>query len=389
MNNEQFIKKVKDRVKALDNYTLEPYGGNSDKHIVILGPDGTNTEHLRLYAYGGDIGLMPLTKEREYSLSRNINYAKYIREGYEDGNGQIYNVPVWLKNNKAVKKEMANKKITEEGLLDECLKYKEQKKINDCLTPSENNFYLPLILAAQYNKWTKKDDEKKERKVQCEMVKKFQKDCGKTIDREFVVTDMEFKFQLTDERCKEKSKGEGSFSKPDFVVFDGKAFGLIELKYNGQGYDENNDLDVHFLDFYDLVNDAKNNAKWDAYGECLKRLKILLDLEVIGKNDVERKKWLDYYSRQKKFYDDNQNNSFENELFWVGFYFVGGRRKANNRIKFRLLRNRKINDILRLETLRVYAGYCEKDERIFNLNKVIVAKKETEEVKDLFEKEST
>ena len=400
------VEELKTFIKALESYPLQ-INGKEERPIIILGPEGSSKNKLRVYAYGGDVGKIPINKlGRDYKLPKTKNakngkkekgYAKYIRsgEGYKNEHGQTFKVPDWLISNSAVKQALKYKSINdEEELLKSCIDENNQVKIKEYLKADENNYYLPLILAAQYNRWTKYDGEITERRIQCEIVKKYQKECGSIKGRDFIVTDIEYKFPLTKERSDEKRKKKGDnisnlkgmSSKPDFIVFDGESFGLVELKYNGEGYSDNNDLDVHFLDFYDLLRTVEDKEKWKkqwaAYGECLRRLKILLDLDVLVENKEERKKWLKKYGNQQKYYEENKDEKFDHSLFWCGFYFIGGKETANNKIKSCLWRNKDINK--KLNEIKVYAGYCDKYERDFNLDKLIVAQKETEEEKDLF-----
>lgn len=382
MYKKRCVKLLKGQLKSLEKYPLELDDNVTDKPIVIFGPDGTNKNQLRLYAYGGDIGLVPLGKKAKYELAKDKKYANYIctetdRKEMDEKDIKA-EAPEWLTKQKVVIDELKDTINTPRKLLLSC--YNKNKSKEELLkAEKDNDYYLPLILAAQIKKWTKKDGKtKKERRVQCEIAKIYQKKCGKRDGKDFIVTDIEFKFPLTPKRCKEK--GKGTDSKPDFVVFDGYSFGLIELKYNGEGYSDNNDLNVHFNDFYDLIYDETDEIRWEKYGECLRRLAILLKLGVLG-TDENRKKWLECLKKQRKFYKLNKNGSFRNELFWFGFYFVGGKKKANNRIKSRLIEDEEIN--CKLKAIKVYAGYCEKvkeEDYIFNLDKVI----EADNKEDLF-----
>ena len=224
--------------------------------------------------------------------------------------------------------------------------------------------------------------------MQCEIVKEFQKRCGNKGEDLLYITDMEFDFALTKNRQEEK--GSGAASKPDFVVFDGESFGLVEFKYNGQGYGNNNDLDVHFLDFYNLMYEATDEERWAKYKECIKRAEILVELEVLGNSESTRNILKNKLKKQNEYCENKRNGKFDEKLFWCGFYFVEGLKTAQSRIKLKLLtekyyKNSKKfkenneyyqNLTEKIETMekkhsKIYACYSKEDNLVFDMTKSI------------------
>ena len=161
MYKKRCVELLKGQLKSLEEYPLELGENVTDKPIVIFGPDGTNKNQLRLYAYGGDIGLVPLDNKAKYKLAKDKKYANYIciktdRKEMEEKEIKA-EAPEWLTKQKVIIDKLKDAKdaiSTPRKLLLSC--YNKNKSKEELLkAEKDNNYYLPLILAAQIKKWTK------------------------------------------------------------------------------------------------------------------------------------------------------------------------------------------------------------------------------------------
>ena len=166
-----------------------------------------------------------------------------------------------------------------------------------------------------------------ERRVQQLVAKQYQTHTGIFKDNQkLIITDIEFGMQI-------RKDGKNKICKPDFVAFDGERFGLIEMKYDGQsmGNGAENSLDVHFLDFYNAIEPSEQEKR---YKECLRRLEILLTCGVI-KEEIDSVNWK---NRLEECSKKIENKQLPQDLFWVGFIFIGGdRKKISKYIKKQLI----------------------------------------------------
>ncbi len=328
-------------VKKLNDYKII-VDGKEEKPIVIMPPDGSNQNELRVYAYGGDIGRIPICSSSRYSLARDKEYCKYLKsDGYNNNRkrSSFYPFPKWL-NKLPYKKPDDLQDYDEEEILKRLLNSPDKKEE---LVGNKADYYLPLILAASRSRFTsknKKDYIKQEKWAQHEIAKRFQQNAGIKNGRPLIITDMEYDIPLSESRSNEKAirkkgPGKGKASKPDFVMFDGESFGIVEFKYMGDSmkrYGENA-LDWHYLDFYSAVKTDKETTL-NKYKECLERLNTLLNCHIILPDDEKIRNYfiekcnngLNWCEQaiMKMSHGESEYVNVGN-LFWFGFLFVGGK----------------------------------------------------------------
>lgn len=361
----------------------------AEKPVLIAAPDGSNAGALRIYGYSGDIGRLPV-EGGKVSLLRK-DYTKYLSKKIKGGRNRAK----WLdfSNNKTdvFPQLFIDKKIgmdDYESILNTFISSVEPSEIwND---QDYRNLYLKLALAAAEvsPKGTKTNGKRGERWVQQLVAKYYQTHNGIMAGKPIIITDVEFDMPISENRILQKrirnaknmeknceayiksvkakdniisggdTKAAGA-SKPDFIVFDGERFGYVEMKYDGESMDDftSNGLDWHFLDFYSAMS-ASYETQLEKYEECLNRLEILLDYGIINEKMEEKDEKIDWRAllnrckkkleNLKKQYNDKTDctemgcKAQEEQLFWVGFVFIGGNKiNIANKIKNQLIGPRR------------------------------------------------
>lgn len=324
-------KTIKELIKIINNYEVDCVDASPDKPFVIVGPSG-NKWGLRIYCYGGVVGVIKQSNEaydRKDLISPDFN--KYLCRLYVDGKKQAYSLCQKMK--KKYKNDLVdvskNKKLREEKIIkDGEITYQylfdglNVDFLNILTKPSEiwesilninNNKagkigrkYLDYCAAATFSKFLN-GKESGERKVQTSLLKEYMG--MKKSESNWIITDMEF--CITD---KERNYNH----KPDLIVFDGKGFGLVELKYAGESMDKDaeNSLMKHYIKFYNSIYESKNNI--DIVKECLRRARALLEYELIDKS------W------SKEINDFIIPEKGAADCLWMGFLFVEGTGLSEN-----------------------------------------------------------
>lgn len=305
---------------------------NSGKDIVILGPSGNKNKQdyrLRVYSNGSDIGKIPITMDGECELATKksklvpgdiypYDKAKYLRkEGFVNGRGTIIeNKDIELLEERY--HSILNGMTVEEYYVQH---FCEAAVNRDYLI--SDPVYLDMACLAAYN-WSfnkKKNKKIGERGVQTHIARRCMDE--KPGDG-LIVTDIEF------------TMGGVSDGEVDFVLFDGKRFGLVELKYNAEsmGSGQDNSLYDHMCDFYKVLSD--NEKSKEQLKQCLYRAEILSrkGIEVIS-ND-----WNPVFG---EMIDSIENEADPKRLMWCGFLFVGGDKTVVlDEVKKQLLSNESI-----------------------------------------------
>ncbi|MBR6307108.1 MAG: hypothetical protein IKR39_00700 [Lachnospiraceae bacterium] len=352
---EKFTEETIKNLKKLNDYEII-IGGKKQRPIVIMPPDGSNQEHFRVYAYGGQIGRVPFDIKKWYHLASDKKYSEYSSD------------------KSALKNILSNRS------------YEDRK---DYLVGKKRDSYLRLILEASRKKFTGKAGLKGERLVQHEIAKHYQNAFGNKDGKNLIITDIELDIPISDKRALEKGirihskdgkRKKGKASKPDFVMFDGTQFGIVELKYLGKSMDTRtaNSLDWHYLDFYSSINECGKEKTREIYGTCLRRLKELIDAEIIDHEwDTKWKILDDEYTKNKEM-DCSKK-------FWFGFLFVGGDKKVvHNRMESQLwapydkVKNngivsdmekdiaKLVQKMIREDVIDLRCQYCEDNDDIIN-----------------------
>ena len=395
---------VKEKLKKLINYTVT-IDGKEERPIVIMAPDGSDENSLRIYAFDGNIGRIPLTEEGKYQLadkgySKYITYPKYPI--INKNTSHIYEFPNWLGQ---FKQEDKCKEELEEYLRKEKGELREYFDVD--------SLYLPLILAASRNRFTCKNKDnygtKMERWKQQEIAKYFMEHSS---EKGSIITDLEFDIPISDERKKVKAvradtedmqKMKGA-SKPDFVIFDGQRFGIVEFKYLGQSMKthSSNSLDWHLLDFYDAFeNDAHDRI--ELYNKCLDRLKCLLDYGVIFPDDSDKRKEFETKMNSCRRAANSGKEKELKDLFWFGFLFVGGKKSTiKNNIRNQLIEPvlpkkcegeksqveknaaKTVKDLIENEGIELYGRYCDDSDNISDFSIDLKEKTIKELYKELY-----
>ncbi len=387
----------KELVERLVNYEVT-IDGKKEKPIVVMAPDGTDETSLRLYAFGGNIGRIPYFKNGEYQTADKA-YAKYIRfPNYTINYNKVshkYDFPDWLKDYPIEEKK------SEELLKEYSEKRGSIEELKKCFDTDSDSLYLPLILGAAGNRFTCKKKgyvgKKMERWKQHEIAKYYMEHTSKGGS---IITDLEFEIPISaarmeekafrsknkDKEKKEKTQKQKGASKPDFVIFDGERFGIVEFKYLGQSMETHsaNSLDWHLLDFYDAVgNEAHNHI--DLYNKCLDRLECLLECGVILPSD--KKKQTEVRDSLEKCRENARSDKDIKDLFWFGFLFVGGNKTSINKlIKSQLIESKlpkncvgktlivekkaieTVKEIIEKEKIELYGLYCEDSDDIRDIS---------------------
>lgn len=265
-------------------------GRVTKKPIVILGPDGTNRNMLRVYAYGGLIGRIAAEEKRDDSHHlASLDYAKYLEEA--DAEYVQYMFKKYPDMEKMPEKSPGEKLS---GRLHTILEQNNADK-SGMLFEAE---YLDLILKAAKIRFTGKQTGKpQERKIEAAIVKKHMR---KETEDGWCIIDAEYD-------TRKGTKTEGA-DKPDLVVYDRqKGFGFIELKY------ENNSTENKCKHYQAVHNMIENTGCEEIIKELKRRCRFLADYELVN----------------REFFDCMENDS--HSCLWQGFLFVGGNKSDSVR----------------------------------------------------------
>lgn len=341
--------KVRDIVSRLEEYD----------EIVIVGPDGNrenpNTK-LRVYAHGGCIGKIPIgqgdyelvgkykpTKADKYPYT----YAKYLSKGFTDGHGnQIVNTGI-----DKLEKEFSEYLVDGVELQDYFVNTfcEADSSLKEKYIVDSN--YLKLALTASYNKMRNDGDDPGERKIQTRIAKNQIKSMpGESL----LVTDIEYKMRLSDNRPKKKSGKNKHHGKADFVVFDGESIGLVELKYNNKSMEQGseNSLYEHMLDFYDVITFSPE----DIIKECIRRIKVM------AKHGVICDDWNNYI---RKFEEKAEKNAYK-DMIWCGFVFANFDASEEDSIKS--VKNQLFDEAPCKDTRKFISSLNLKDDKYKNID---------------------
>lgn len=190
-----------------------------EKPIIIIGP--AESKHLRVYAYGGLIGRIPLAESKaEYHLADD-DYKKSL-----DSN--------------------------EAELLEKFLAWKRKQPAAPGLSPKKalvNTDYLNLICKAAQQRFSSKKKSRQERNIQVKIAKQSMDSSA-----ENVVCDMEHCVQAAEyaQQCQKMPQYKGKKSKKpkfDLITIDRNGrIGFIELKINGNACRGGSGVREHYED---------------------------------------------------------------------------------------------------------------------------------------------
>lgn len=351
MVEKEKIKDIIDTKNWLWNYkwewdnTKEPY----NMPILVLPPTlgrtiGEPSTFLRVYAYGGRLYDIRVIETETSSDDNKMfqfdkKYLRYAHPSFRYGKDkqQKPRIPEDFKkkyeliynnygNADDLKKLLLNVKSFEDIIVDK--------------TIDKENKLLDFIILGARNNNTKKNEIKKERWVQTEIVKKYisKKYLKNSKEEQYLIFDMEYNIELGSEgegRKITKRDSEnpniinetGEFSKNteiDLILFDGKKFGFVELKYNGESMRNGtkNDLREHYLDFYEAKKKMDGIQR-----ELLRRLWFLFRYQIIDKSweeafykiGIRKEIWGMSYDEMKKAITDLTNSQCFD--YWYGFLF--------------------------------------------------------------------
>jgi len=192
----------------------------ADENIVILGPDGSNPNHLRIYSHGGFMGGVPLTKNSSWKRPD----AKYSKDKYDE-NGQ-------LKDFLSKEKTCCNKI--------EKNQYRQELYSN----PEFITALMNAIKKRNYKYITNADGTVKiikiERAIQTALISKNLSESGNS---GFLICDMELCVPTED-------PNKNNWPTFDIIVLDLKSgrVGLVELKCDKKSCKNSSGLQAHFAD---------------------------------------------------------------------------------------------------------------------------------------------
>lgn len=317
---------------------------NKEKNFqpfLILAPSlGTNTGEpltsLRVYACGGrlyDIRTIETDLNDEKVTKFDKKYLNYTIPNHPYGHSQKVSVPeLFLQEYKSTYD--SHKDIT--TLLFNINSFEDIKSSN------KKKALLDFIILGARNRNTKKNGTKHERWIQTEIVKdnilnKFEVNSE---DNQYLIFDMEYEIKFNPPRPKTKRNVKGKIielekvsksTEIDLILFDGKKFGFIELKYNGESMEKgnSNNLREHYLDFYEAKKQMGN-----IQNELIRRLWFLFKYRIIDESwkeplntigickDIWNKKYVELL-------EVIENNSVIFD-YWYGFLFYNDEHSTKN-----------------------------------------------------------
>jgi hypothetical protein len=257
------------------------------EEIVIVGPDFSKQDKLRVYANGGLFG-------RIYLGDDPNKKTELMSETYA-------------------------KNHDKSGTLERIIK-EAQGKEDATLVKKE---YVEAGINATEKKFGKKetnDHGEKERHVETRIVKN-----DMNTDKPWSVVDMEVKFPK--EWFQNNSFHEKTTKQPrfDLVVLNEDGFGIIELKVNNESCDN---MRSHYDHMSYILESQTSSEKICA--ELGRRIEILKKHELVSPETFKM------YERMKEK---------DKTPLWCGFLFVGGTLEKSKKIAKRLEREKNINSI--------------------------------------------
>ena len=328
--------KIRDIIKELVNYRFKDEyrfeSSVSDLHslmkdanalecpVMIIAPEECPEDddgELRVWVYGGCIATISTrTGKVEVKPHKNISdsqrkrntelckyvkespgrettpydYGKYLYDGFIDGNGNGYRLSRGMKAKYASKDRLGAYKAYESLV-------SEHK--NDGIKEE----LLDLMTYAAYTRWLCREEGSDtpryagEKMIQCAIAKKsMANDKYAPEERSAVIVDIEYHFL-----------GEKK-SRADFVIFDGKSFGLVEFKYLGKSMDN---LTKHLEDFNKVLRDKSKGE--DIIDELIRKTGILCRYGVLDSS----------WERAIRSFKENEKKHTSGKHLWCGFYFLG------------------------------------------------------------------
>lgn len=259
---------------------------NKHEGIVVVGPDFSKSDWLRVYANGGLLGIIYFGDDP--NKETELMSSDYAKPEYDDS-----------------------------GKLERILKEAQGKK-DETLVSEE---YIKAGINAIENKFGKRKTKKqsvKERYVETRIVKKYM-----NTDKSWSVVDMEVQFPK--EWFQNNSFHDKTTERPrfDFVVLNDEGFGIIELKVNNDSYD-------NMMSHYDHMSYVleKPEISEKICAELGRRIEILNKYDLVGQDTF-------------KMYEKIKDKM----TVWCGFLFVGGTLEKSKKIAKQLEEEKNINDI--------------------------------------------
>ena len=248
-------------------------------NIVIVGPDYTNKNKIRVYNNGGRIAYIYVGNRGSNSELMSIAYAdpKYCKE-HNKLSGIITST--------------TDEVSFEKNILDK-------------------EYYL-LSKEALTNRWvkSKKNEEGKailrERNIETQIMKKFMKAQGDiiTIDMEVQCPRKWFENMENDAEIKKLMKKQKITKQPrfDIITFSKDGIGIIELKVDNENCEN---IISHYAHMKHVLNNREDFMK-----EIRRRIKYLKEYDLINSDLVDKYEKQVFENKEKKL--------------WCGFLFVRG-----------------------------------------------------------------
>lgn len=354
---------------------LWQYKVKDEEPIIVVGPAEDNSKKsldkegckralLRIYSYGGKLGGIVLDENNEEDLLIGADYLEnhLLQKDNlsEYSTSEMEQIDKWKAD---IAKRRADSK-SEKGLSGNQITLKGNR---DTIYYGDS---IKLAVRATWL-WGQKDSEQesKERNEQTRVIK-YHIGPLASYTGKYVPTDMEYKLPIPQTGCIKNSihlaklKGKNGVDngdyrhnrkKPDFIVFDGQSFGLVEMKYNGASMERSqaNSLREHFLDFISIIappdsllrddkltgEDGKKiwhvynelsdeqrrkavyKAQWEVLHECLYRALCMKEIGLLSEEcALKLDELIQWYNKQ----DTDGPFPYEKNLLWCGFYFMNG-----------------------------------------------------------------
>jgi hypothetical protein len=254
------------------------------EEVVVVGPDCTDKNKLRVYANGGLLGKIYVGNAHNgKTMLMSEDYAKYDKSG------------------------------TLEKIIKEAQGKEEYALVNKEYVETGIN-----AIEKKFGKKETNDHGEKERYVETRIVKKYM-----NTDKSWSVVDMEVEFP--EEWFQNNSFHDKTTKQPrfDFVVLNKDGFGIIELKVNDDSCDNKRSHYEHMS--YVLENQTISKK---ICAELGRRIEILKKYDLVSQ---------DTFKMYEKIKDKMP--------VWCGFLFVGGTLEKSKKIAKKLEGEKNINDI--------------------------------------------
>lgn len=299
-----------------------------NENIVIVGPDYSKKNKLRVYNTGGRIARIYVGERNSKSELMTDGYIKYCE-----------------KDPKKLASIITNAK-TEEQIRNAMLS-------KDYLDLSQD-----AVNKRHGNKTKKRDtdyEKLKERNVETQIMRKFM-----TAKGDWIAIDMEvqcptkwFKKMRSDKEINnimQKSKTITKQPRFDIITFSKEGIGIIELKVNNENCENMISHYVHMKHLLSMNNKDARDARDEFMKEMNRRIDYLIE-EPTG-NDLVNTKIIKQYRDQV----------FKENKLWCGFLFVGGGKSKSIQ---KVVRNFGDKNLEELDNLKFL--YCDED-KIDSLN---------------------